>query len=110
MRHCYRCKSASHLVRDCPEPDTRSHDWMDAADTRMEESESANALEPCPVRERADSPWTSDGRSCAGTPELPYLEVQNIIPDGDRQCGASLSVPSSFVTVDNSDLLLVSED
>ena len=57
--------------------------------------------------------WTVlqyDGRSCAGTPELPYLEVENSILDGDRQCDASLGAPSYSVTVDNSDLLLGSEE
>ena len=77
VRHCYRCNSASHLVRDYPEQDKCSRDWhqeMDA-DTRMEESASANASKLYPAREKADSQWTNDGRSCAGTPELPYLEA-----------------------------------
>ena len=104
VRHCYRCKSASHLVRDCPEPDTRSHDYQAEMDA------DTNASEPYPLRERADSPWTYDGRSCAGTPELPYLEVDHPILDGDGQRDSSLGAPSSSVTVDNSDLLLGSEE
>ena len=104
VRHCYRCKSASHLVRDCPEPDTRSHDHQAEMDA------DANASEPYPLRERADSPWTYDGRSCAGTPELPYLEVDNSILDGDGKRDASLGAPSSSCTVDNSDVLLGSEE
>ena len=66
-----------------------------------------NTSEPYPVRERAGSPRTYDGRSCARTPELPYLEVENSILEGDRQCDASLGAPSSSVTVDNSDLLVI---
>ena len=100
VRHCYCCKSASHLVRDCREPDTRSHDYQAEMDANT------NASEPYLLRERADSPWTYDGRSCAGTPELPYLEVDNSILDGDGQRDASLGAPLSSVTMDNSDLLL----
>ena len=104
MRHCYRCKSASHLVRDCPKPDTRSHDHQAEMDA------DTNASEPYSLRGKADSPWTYDGRSCAGTPELPYLEVDNSILDGDGQHDVSLGAPSTSVTVDNSDILLGSEE